>query len=754
MPNLTNNDELLELIQKVQPKIESQEGTSNWVTRLNALFTKVQGASLEERSSLAFHQMLWEDNAISGVGMGTVRLEGALEDEEFRSWIAEYSLKAPPSDTQEKAEFYQAFLDGIVSRIKKHANRTPWVKIFRVIAAFFPQDFTTITNRWDVGNLHKKIFGKKKSGNYVLHHIRITEKITELLGECENTPEALSKRIPIAWMIYAELNEESEEVSFTEEISPGEYVLKPLPAIQRRKGLTSIKGGLGSILNAISFVGEGVQKEELIDHLKSEFPDYKASSINTMFNILKNEFFVIKQEDNQIVLTKTGEDLIETSDPEALIPAVISRVLGTDNILVKLKTEGSVNIQDLYELLREVNPGWTTNFAPSALIKWLRDFGLVSVDQQGTHSLTDLGSEWADRIDWEPEVLVKEESPDEITMPLSSITGLNPSDIDINAIAKIITSKYAFDDKLIASLHFGLWAHTRRHFAIMSGLSGSGKTLLAKSYANELAAQFEGTRKQNTFTLAVQPGWYDPSALFGYVNPLSPDSYVRPPMLDFILAAVQNPQKPYVLILDEMNLSHPEQYLAPILSAMESGEDLIFHNEGDIFDGVPSRVPYPSNLAIIGTVNMDETTHGISDKVLDRAFTLEFWKINLADYPNWDRAVLSKDEVSKVRRCLTELMDALSPVRLHFGWRTVDDVLDYLDLCKAQGRAENIESVLDDVLYARILPKLRGTDSERLTDALKATKDIFSEHNLENCKRKTSDLIADLAEHGTMRFWR
>ena len=92
-----------------------------------------------------------------------------------------------------------------------------------------------------------------------------------------------------------------------------------------------------------------------------------------------------------------------------------------------------------------------------------------------------------------------------------------------------------------------------------------------------------------------------------------------------------------------MNLSRPEQYLAPILSAMESGEALTLHSERELIDDVPSEIGYPSNLAIIGTVNMDETTHGISDKVLDRAFTIEFWDVDLEQYPGWGKRNLSNE---------------------------------------------------------------------------------------------------------------
>jgi 5-methylcytosine-specific restriction endonuclease McrBC GTP-binding regulatory subunit McrB len=88
-----------------------------------------------------------------------------------------------------------------------------------------------------------------------------------------------------------------------------------------------------------------------------------------------------------------------------------------------------------------------------------------------------------------------------------------------------------------------------------------------------------------------------------------------------------------------MNLSHPEQYFAPVLPIMESSGRLQLHNEGDTFDGIPKNIDYPCNVAFIGTVNMDETTHGTTDKVLDRAFTMGFWDINLQDYPSWQTRI-------------------------------------------------------------------------------------------------------------------
>jgi len=91
-----------------------------------------------------------------------------------------------------------------------------------------------------------------------------------------------------------------------------------------------------------------------------------------------------------------------------------------------------------------------------------------------------------------------------------------------------------------------------------------------------------------------------------------------------IIQANQRPDLPHFLILDEMNLSHVERYFADFLSVMESKEDIPLYSEGTVDNGVPPKLNVPSNLFIIGTVNIDETTNMFSPKVLDRANTIEF----------------------------------------------------------------------------------------------------------------------------------
>ena len=306
-----------------------------------------------------------------------------------------------------------------------------------------------------------------------------------------------------------------------------------------------------------------------------------------------------------------------------------------------------------------------------------------------------------------------------------------------------------FPDELVAQLDAGLWANERRHFAVLTGLSGAGKTLLARTYGRAVA----GGDESHVRVFPVQPAWYDPSPLLGHTDPLKSDRYEKTDFLHFLMQAAADPAKPHTAVLDEMNLSRPEQYMAPLLSAMETGGDIPLHSEGATLDGVPAGLRCPCNLVLIGTVNMDETTHALSDKVLDRAFTLEFWDINLNDYPGWGNRNLG-DAETEARQVLAALMEALRPERLHFGWRTVDDVLDFLAVALDESHGMEVAAALDSVIYAKVLPKLRGDERPELRDALTKCRNVLSTHGLTRCRDRVDELVKDLASTGSVRFWR
>ncbi len=118
--------------------------------------------------------------------------------------------------------------------------------------------------------------------------------------------------------------------------------------------------------------------------------------------------------------------------------------------------------------------------------------------------------------------------------------------------------------------------------------------------------------------------------------------------------------RPFLAILDEMNLARVEHYFSDVLSAMESGEAVELHEnaaveEGETDDGVavPRSLVLPPNLFLVGTVNIDETTYAFSPKVLDRAFTIEFNDVALSTYGQVSKNVDSDAPQARSERGLT-----------------------------------------------------------------------------------------------------
>src|SRR5947199_3810228 len=157
--------------------------------------------------------------------------------------------------------------------------------------------------------------------------------------------------------------------------------------------------------------------------------------------------------------------------------------------------------------------------------------------------------------------------------------------------------------RLIASL-------AAKPFVILTGTSGTGKTKVAQAIALWLSSDRRAYQ-----LIPVGADWTGNDNIVGYPDGLDSTIYVGKPALELIWHAAENPELPHFLILDEMNLSHVERYFADLLSAIESHERIpLYAGNPRRLSGkeLPRSLDVPSNLFILGTVNIDETTYMFS----------------------------------------------------------------------------------------------------------------------------------------------
>ena len=240
----------------------------------------------------------------------------------------------------------------------------------------------------------------------------------------------------------------------------------------------------------------------------------------------------------------------------------------------------------------------------------------------------------------------------------------------------------------------------------------------------------------------VGANWTDNTNIVGYYNVIT-EEYQSTPAYELIKQAQDDPENPYFLILDEMNLSHVERYFADFLSAIESGEEIPLYGNND-------TLTLPSNLFIIGTVNVDETTYMFSPKVLDRANTIEFdtllaWEymssdindddfkgnINYLQSPLMDsdisnlniqdlNEILSKitydgdDLWDTLAMELTGFQETLKGSGFDFGFRVINEILRFMVVAwryeNSPEEWDNWERYFDAQIKQKILPKLHGSE--------------------------------------------
>ena len=306
-------------------------------------------------------------------------------------------------------------------------------------------------------------------------------------------------------------------------------------------------------------------------------------------------------------------------------------------------------------------------------------------------------------------------------------------------------------------------------FLLLAGISGTGKTRFVKEQAG--LHDIDG----NLCIVPVRPDWHEPSDLLGYVSRINTTpEYISTKVLGFIIDAWKKiapeasgeghgqlnwDSPPYWLCLDEMNLAPVEQYFADYLSVLESrsfdgsrysceallDEALLKHSHmrkdlgllDATYDNLwayfqKEGIGLPPNLIVAGTVNMDETTHSFSRKVIDRAITIDFGEFFSNDFdkifgeqhkpklftygqhsaaPVDMSSCLADIDGKKTIGFLKGINDILKGTPFELAYRALNELL-LMVYNLSPNEEVTLQAVWDDFLMTKVLPRIDGDEDK------------------------------------------
>ena len=359
------------------------------------------------------------------------------------------------------------------------------------------------------------------------------------------------------------------------------------------------------------------------------------------------------------------------------------------------------------------------------------------------------------------------------------------------------SKKNNFESKLEDNCYaFFTAAIKSKPFLLLAGISGTGKSRIVREFAFKSCPEYlqdkDGTTPGNYCMIEVKPNWHDSTELLGYYSRLgNKPGYQFTKFVKFLVKAKMYPDVPFFVCLDEMNLAPVEQYFAEILSILETrkvviGEDgnktikteaiidaehfkalgkiggfapnftdrdiymklYDIDTESDIDEAVGKRtdlktegLTLPDNVVIIGTVNMDDTTHQFSRKVIDRAMTIEMnggnlrtmfgGSKNLEYLPDekqkeWQNAFIrryvtadevleahsdvAKELVEKLPAQLEEINKALKGTPFEVSYRVLNELTIMVGVMLDEGMDldDAIAQSVNNILLMKILPRIEG----------------------------------------------
>lgn len=335
---------------------------------------------------------------------------------------------------------------------------------------------------------------------------------------------------------------------------------------------------------------------------------------------------------------------------------------------------------------------------------------------------------------------------------------MNPQDVAaVDELAWLNRMENLFNDygisfprRILYAFHTSFKIANWSTLTVLAGVSGTGKSELPRLYS-----AFGGF---NFITVPVQPNWDSQESMLGFFNSID-NKFDAQPVLRFLVECTEKyDNNMAIVLLDEMNLAHVEHYFADFLSKLEtrrsSPEDSVPEIYVNLGAGVkPYGLPLKRNILWCGTMNQDETTKSLSDKVLDRGIVINFPRprelksrkgarpleifcgnkgivpMNIKLWDSWrEKSIkLQGDQLKQLesyRHLLEEMNEHLSHAGRAIGHRVWQSIEHYVinyptvraaireagsDLTGALSAA--IRIAVEDQIVQKVMPKLRGIET-------------------------------------------
>ena len=335
----------------------------------------------------------------------------------------------------------------------------------------------------------------------------------------------------------------------------------------------------------------------------------------------------------------------------------------------------------------------------------------------------------------------------------SEIVRANASEADVLKNLYTLTEASGFElpERLQNAFHTSLKTSDISCLTVMAGVSGTGKSAFPKLYAQSMGLHF--------LPLAVEPRWDSPQDLFGFLNYMENRfeattlgrSLVQFDNSPFCSPHANMNDQILLVLLDEMNLARIEYYFSEFLSKLETRRNVDLSHKPDyrmvsteiyaggrenkelgIENSDPIFLYAGKNVLFVGTMNEDETTQSLSDKVIDRANVLYFGKPDrlknqkqqIQQYKNW--APISFDnwkswyrepekanipDFETADELLNDINTTLGELGRPFGWRTYRAIMTYIaNHPSVTINGQDSMQPISDQVAMRVMPKLRGLD--------------------------------------------